>query len=327
MAKITVLGLGGWGMGLALAAHFSGNSVSMWSPFVDEAEALKSTRKNDKLLKGIVLPEEIEITTDLSVANESNIAVIAVPSNAVRQTAKRLNEIGFNGIIVSASKGFEKGSLLRMSEIIASENQAADVVVLTGPTHAEEVSRRIPTSMVAVSKSKAAAVAVQEVFLSESLRIYIGDDIIGAEIGGAVKNIIAVCAGFCSGMGLGDNTKAALVTRGLSEMTRLGIAMGADQKTFSGLTGVGDLIVTCLSEHSRNNRFGKLIGEGVPVKEALEQVGTVEGYNAAANVHLLCEKYNIELPIMEQCYEVLYNGKQPVPVVKELMLRPAKSEN
>lgn len=326
MAKITILGLGGWGIGLAIAANNVGNSVIMWSPFQAEVESLRLTRKNDKLLNGVTLPKEVNVTDNITDVKDSDIIVFAVPSSAIRQTANLLSQVETGAILVSASKGFEKDSLLRLSQVIKEEMPNNQVVVLTGPTHAEEVSRGIPTAMVAASESVAAAQKVQKALISETLRIYIGDDIVGAEIGGAIKNVIAICAGFCSGMGLGDNTKAALITRGLFEMTRLGVVLGGQKETFSGLAGIGDLIVTCLSEHSRNNRFGRMIGQGSDVQTALQTVGTVEGYYAAAIVHELAEKSSIDLPIMQECYEVLYNGKDPVDTVKNLMLRPPRAE-
>lgn len=326
MAKLTVLGAGGWGMALALSAHGCGHNVTVWTPFEDEAFALRKNRGNERLLPGIALPEDITVTTDLASASGSLLTVIAVPSTAVRQTAHRLREYSECGIIVNVAKGLEQGSLMRLSEVIADELPGAATAVLSGPSHAEEVARNIPTSLVAASLSRPVAEIVQDVLSGEFLRIYTSDDIIGVELGGALKNVIAICAGACDGMGLGDNTKAALITRGLSEMTRLGVCLGAKESTFAGLAGMGDLVVTCTSQHSRNNRFGFKIGMGIAVKQALEEVGTVEGYYAARMAHELSVKYAIEMPIINECYGILYENKPVDGVVRDLMLRPRRTE-
>lgn len=228
--------------------------------------------------------------------------------------------------MVNVSKGLEKESLKRLSQVISEELPDATVAVLSGPSHAEEVARRIPTSLVAASKSFTAPSVIQDVLSNEFLRVYTSDDIIGVELGGAIKNVIAICAGICDGLGLGDNTKAALITRGLSEMARLGVRLGANERTFAGLTGLGDLVVTCTSQHSRNNRFGYKVGKGIPVKQALEEVGTVEGYYAAALVHELAKENNVDLPIIETCYGILYENKSVNTVVRDLMLRPKRAE-
>lgn len=326
MAKITVLGAGGWGMALALLCGNNGHTVNIWSPFQNEVDLLNDKRTNEKLLKDIYLPENIGITTDLSVAENSDITVIAVPSVAVRQTAAKLKQIKSPGIIVNVAKGFEEGSLLCLSDVISEELPDKKIVVLTGPSHAEEVARKLPTSIVAASLDLSAAQTVQTLMSGSNMRIYTNSDIIGAEIGGALKNVIAICVGFCNGLKLGDNTRAALITRGLAEMTRLGVSMGANAETFAGLTGIGDLVVTCMSVHSRNNRFGTLVGGGMEVKEALSTVGTVEGYYAAKNAHLLCEKYSVEMPILQECYKVLYKNKDVRDTVTYLMNRPQRAE-
>ena len=327
MAKITVLGSGGWGMALAIAAHQKGYDVTLWSPFKEEVENLKTTRTNEKLLKDIYLPENIEITDDMSVVEGDTLTIIATPSTAVREVARKLKEYKNFGIVVNVSKGFEKGSLKRLSEVISEEIPEAPIVALTGPSHAEEVARKMPTSIVAASNSLAAAQVVQNIMSSQYLKIYTSGDIIGAELGGALKNIIAIAAGVCGGLGLGDNTRAALITRGMTEMARLGVCMGAKGQTFTGLTGVGDLIVTCMSDHSRNNRFGRKLGQGISVKDALDQVGTVEGYYAAEMAHNLSIKYGIELPIISACYEVMYEGKDIKQALFDLMERPGRSEH
>ena len=327
MVKVTVLGSGGWGMALALCANDNGCKVTLWSPFEQEVQMLKTKRTNEKLLKGICIPEEIDITSDLSVVEGGTITIIAVPSTAVREVAEKLKGYKDFGIVVNVSKGFEKESLRRLSEVISEELPESPVVALTGPSHAEEVARKIPTSIVAASKSLAAAQAVQGIMSNKNLKIYTSGDIIGAELGGALKNIIAIASGICSGLGLGDNTRAALITRGMAEMARLGVCMGAKEYTFSGLTGIGDLIVTCMSEHSRNNRFGRLLGEGVSLQEALERIGTVEGYYAAEMAHGLALKFGIELPIISECYAVMYEGKGVKEALISLMERPGRSEH
>jgi glycerol-3-phosphate dehydrogenase (NAD(P)+) len=327
MSKVTVLGSGGWGMALAMSAFDKGCDVTLWSPFKEEVENLKSTRTNEKLLKGIYLPEGINITDDLSVVEGDTLTIIATPSTAVREVAKKLKEYKNFGIVVNVSKGFEKGSLKRLSEVVSEEIPDTPIVALTGPSHAEEVARKMPTSIVAASDSLAAAQVVQNIMSSPYLKIYTSGDIIGAELGGALKNIVAIAAGVCGGLGLGDNTRAALITRGMTEMARLGVCMGAKGYTFTGLTGIGDLIVTCMSDHSRNNRFGKKLGQGVSVKDALEQVGTVEGYYAAEMAHNLSIKYGIELPIITACYEVMYEGKDIKQALFDLMERPGRSEH
>lgn len=327
MVKVSVLGSGGWGMALALCAYNNGCKVTLWSPFEDEVEMLKTKRTNEKLLKDVFIPEDIEITSDLSVVEGDTITIIAVPSTAVRSVAQQLKQYKNFGIIVNVSKGFEKESLKRLSEVVSEELPESPVVALTGPSHAEEVARKMPTSIVAASNSLAAAQVVQGIMKSEYLKIYTSGDIIGAELGGALKNIIAIAAGICGGLGLGDNTRAALITRGMAEMARLGVCMGAKGYTFTGLTGIGDLIVTCMSDHSRNNRFGKKLGQGVSVKDALQQVGTVEGYYAAEMAHKLSLKYGIELPIISECYAVLYEGKDIRQALSDLMGRPGRSEH
>ena len=326
MAKVTVLGSGGWGTALAISAHNCGHEVSLWSPFEQEVDGLNKNRENVKLLPGIKIPQDIKITTDINIAKDSLISVIACPSVAVRSVASKLCAVENHGIVVNVAKGFEKDSLKRLSEVMREELPNDKICVLSGPSHAEEVARMIPTSLVASSKSFTAASIVQDVLSSEFLRIYTANDIIGVELGGALKNVIAVCAGISDGLGLGDNTKAALITRGLAEMANLGVCMGADERTFAGLTGIGDLVVTCTSQHSRNNRFGNKVGHGVAVEQALAEVGTVEGYYAAQMAYELGQKYGVELPIINSCYKVLYEGYRPDLAVKELMTRPKGKE-
>lgn len=324
--KITVLGSGGWGIALAMSANNNGHNVTLWSPFENEVIELTATRESKKLLKGVKIPQNINITTDFSVVEGSDITLIATPSIAVREVAQKLGTISNPGIIVNVAKGLEKGSLKRLSVVI-SEEVSAPVVVLSGPSHAEEVARKVPTSLVASSSCYEAAQKVINAFAADCLRLYSNDDTIGVEMGGALKNIIAVAAGACDGLGLGDNTRAALITRGLTEIARLGVALGAKERSFAGLTGLGDLVVTCTSKHSRNHRFGELIGSGTDVQTALNEVGTVEGYYATALAYELAKSVGVEMPITEKCYDVLYNGADVKLAIKDLMLRPIKDEH
>ncbi len=325
MLKISVLGSGGWGIALAKHAFENGHKVILWTPFDSEAEMLSEKRESEKLLKGVKIPEEIEITTDISNASGSDIVIIATPSFAVRETAARLKTVDCD-VVVNVAKGFEKDSMKLLSEVIAEELPDKSIVALSGPSHAEEVARRVPTTVVAASRSTETAEFVQKALISSDFRIYTNRDVTGVEIGGALKNVIAVCAGIENGLKVGDNTRAALMTRGLAETARLGVAMGANSETFMGLSGLGDLIVTCMSEHSRNNRFGNLIGKGIPVKEALAEVGTVEGYYACDIVVKLAEKYNVDMPITSQCHKILYGGDTPRDAIINLMTRPGRTE-
>ncbi len=324
--KITVLGAGGWGLALALTLDTNKHNVTVWSPFEDEVNALLKNRSNEKLLPGITIPDSIKITTDLSVCADDEITVIATPSFAVRQTAEKLKSVKNHGILVNVAKGFENSTLMRLSEVLENEFPELDIVVLSGPSHAEEVAREIPTMLTAAGKNAEACKVVQETFSNDYLRVYTSTDVIGVEMGGALKNVIAVAAGVCDGMGLGDNSKAALITRGLVEMSRLGEKFGAKAVTFSGLTGMGDLIVTCTSKHSRNHRFGELVGKGVTVEEALSTVGTVEGYFACEAAYSLAQKYNVNTPIIELCHKLLFENYPVEDIVKTLMLRPFKEE-
>ena len=326
MAKVTVLGAGGWGMALAAVANSKKHTVNIWSPFDDEVNLLREKRTNERLLKDIYLSEDIGVTTDIAIAENSDITIIAVPSVAVKSAAEQLKKVKNTGIIVNVAKGFEKDSGRLLSDVISDVLPMSTLVVLSGPSHAEEVARSLPTTVVAASDSEQAAEKIQNLLSNENFRIYTNNDVTGVEIGGALKNVIAVCSGICAGLGLGDNTRAAIMTRGLSEMTRLGAQMGASEHTFLGLSGIGDLIVTCLSVHSRNNRFGKLVGEGVEVSKALEIVGTVEGYYAAEQAHNLSVKYGVELPIIEQCYQILYKNKSARDAIDTLLGRPLRTE-
>ena len=326
--KITVLGSGGWGTALALLLLENGNDVTLWSYAEEESKKLRETRENP-LLPGVKLPEEMQFTTDMACVKGCGAVVMATPSFAVRSTAAQLRELADEGtIIISVSKGIEKDTSLRLSQIIEEELQGkCPVVVLSGPSHAEEVGRHIPTGVVAAADDEEIAKKVQDLFMNQRFRVYTTDDKVGTEICAAMKNVIALCAGCCDGMGYGDNTKAMLMTRGLAEMARLGVALGGRKESFNGLAGVGDLIVTCCSMHSRNRRCGILIGQGKPVDEAIQEIGAVvEGYYAAANARALAQKAGVEMPIAQAAYEVLYEGRDVRTVIVDLMSRAKRSE-
>lgn len=327
--NVTVLGSGGWGTALALLLLENGNHVTLWSYFQKESDQLKQTRENP-MLKGIKLPEELELTADMNCVASSDVVVLATPSFAVRSTARQLALLVKQGtILVNVAKGIEKDTSLRLSQVIEEEvGDKCPVVVLCGPTHAEEVGRKIPSAIVAASENRMAAHVVQELFMNQRFRVYASPDVIGAEISAAMKNVIALCAGVIDGMGFGDNTRAMLMTRGLTEIARLGTALGGKQSTFAGLTGVGDLIVTCTSMNSRNHRAGILLGQGKTIQEAMDEMGgaVVEGYYAAASARGLAQKAGVEMPISEAAYQVLYEGKDIHEAFIGLMSRSKKDE-
>lgn len=325
--RVAVIGSGAWGTALALLLHQNGNSITMWSFFPEESRILAEKLENP-LLPDVKLPANFEFTSDLECAKNKELIIFSVPSFAVRTTAKNAAPfIDENTVIVSVTKGIELETGMRMSEIVAQETGHA-VVALSGPSHAEEVSRGIPTGLVAACENKDLAEFVQDAFTNDRFRVYTSPDVIGVELGAALKNIIALCAGISDGMGYGDNTKALLMTRGLEETARLGLAMGATRATFAGLAGMGDLIVTCTSMHSRNRRAGILIGKGINTNDAMKQVGAVvEGYYAIASAMKLAEKVGVEMPITKAAYDVLYNGADPKKVIGGLMTRRNKREN
>jgi len=326
--KVTVLGSGGWGTALALLLVENGHEVTLWSYAQEESRVLQEKRENP-MLPGVMLPEQMKFSTDMACVKGCGAVVVATPSFAVRSTAAKLKELADEGtIIISVSKGIEKDSSLRLSQVIEEEVAGkCPVVVLSGPSHAEEVGRHIPTGVVAAADNLEHAQAVQDLFMNQRFRVYTTDDKIGTEICAALKNVIALCAGCCDGMGYGDNTKAMLMTRGLAEMARLGVALGGRKESFTGLAGVGDLIVTCCSMHSRNRRCGILIGQGKPVEEAVKEIGAVvEGYYAAANARTLAQKAGVEMPIAQAAYEVLYEGRDVHTVIVDLMSRAKRSE-
>ena len=326
--KISVMGSGGWGTALALVLLENGHDVTLWS-YTEEESAVLREQKENPMLKGVPLPDGLKLTSDNTCVRDCGVVVLATPSFAVRTTARTVAPLLAPGaVLVSVSKGIEKDTSLTLTDAIAQEvGESHPIVALSGPSHAEEVGRRVPTAVVSASKDRAAAELVQDLFMNKRFRVYASDDVVGVELGAALKNVIALCAGVCDGMGFGDNTKAALMTRGLTEIARLGVAMGGRRETFAGLTGVGDLIVTCTSMHSRNRRCGILIGKGTPAEQAVKEIGAVvEGYYAAATARALAQKAGVEMPITEAAYQVLYHGKEPHAVIVELMTRERKHE-
>ncbi len=328
MAKVSILGGGSWGIALSVLLHKNGHQVTIWSALESEVEMLK-TKHEHKMLPGVKLPEDMIFTTDDKEAVEGKeLLVMAVASAFTRATANRLSSLVAPGqIIVNVAKGIEETTLMTLSEIIEQEIPQADVAVLSGPSHAEEVGRGIPTTIVVGAKSRKTAEFIQGLFMSETFRVYTSPDVLGMELGGSLKNVVALAAGIADGLGYGDNTKAALITRGITEIARLGTAMGGRFETFCGLTGIGDLIVTCASMHSRNRRAGILIGQGRTCEEAMKEVEmVVEGVYSAKAAMALAKKYDVQLPIIEQVNAVLFEGKNADQAVKELMLRDKKIE-
>lgn len=327
--RAAVIGSGAWGTALALVLLENGHEVTLWSHTREESDVLRQRRENP-MLPGVRLPEELELTADLTCVKECQVIVLVTPSFAIRETAQKLAALADLGTpVVLASKGIEKGTSLLLHQVVEQElSGKCPVVVLSGPSHAEEVGRRVPTAVVVASESRQAAVLVQEMFMNSRLRIYTSPDIVGVEVGAAMKNVIALCAGCCDGMGYGDNTKAMLMTRGLTEIARLGVAMGARKETFAGLAGLGDLIVTCTSMHSRNRRAGILVGQGRTIHQAMDELGgaVVEGYYAAASAKELADKAGVEMPITFGAYEALYEEKDPHEVLRALMSRQARDE-
>lgn len=327
MADIFVLGAGGWGISMAATQAKYGHNVTVWSAFENEIQMLKEKRCNANLLPGIFLPESVTITDNIKAAAQSDILVIAVPSVAVRAVVKQLKGIAENKYIVSLSKGFDEETLQRLSVVIEEELPNNRVVVLSGPSHAEEVALDIPTLCVTASKNIAEAEYIRDTFSTPYLRLYSSDDVAGVELGGAIKNIMAIAVGIIDGMNLGDNTKAALMTRGIAEMTRLGIAFGGKAETFAGLAGLGDLIVTCTSKHSRNHEAGFYIGQGMTTEGAIRKVGkTVEGYTTTLSVYNLAKKMGVDMPLVSGAYEILYNNKSPKTIMLDLLSRSPKQE-
>lgn len=327
MANIMVLGSGGWGTALAVMANRHGHTVTLWSPFKDEIELIRRHGQHKKLLPDIPVVPTIQLTCDIREAVNADLVILAVPSFAIASTAALLRpHLKEGAVVANAGKGIEEGTYRRFTEVIEEALPGISAVALSGPSHAEEVGRGIPTVVVSASRNAAVAERVQQILMNPTFRIYTSDDVIGVELGGALKNVIALAAGICDGLGMGDNTKAALMTRGLAEITRLGVKLGANPITFSGLSGMGDLIVTCGSMHSRNRRAGMLIGDGLSPEEAVKRVGTVEGYLVAGTAYHLARQVGVEMPIAETCYRICYENYSPEEAVAALMNRPGCRE-
>jgi glycerol-3-phosphate dehydrogenase (NAD(P)+) len=330
MSQMAVLGAGGWGTALAILLHDNGHRVRLWEYFQDRAEQLRTTRRNETFLPGIAIPEDILITHHQRQALKgSEMAVFALPSHLMRHLGSEVASLMTPQVLaVNVAKGLERETLKRMSQVLGEELPAGTpIVTLSGPSHAEEVSRGIPTAVVAAARSWSHSRQVQVVFMSPNFRVYTNDDLVGVELAGSLKNIIAIAVGICDGLGYGDNTKGALITRGLAEISRLGLALGARQETFSGLSGMGDLITTCASRHSRNRYVGEQIGQGRSLQEVLDSMEMVaEGINTTDSGRALARQLGVEMPITEQVYGVLFEGKDPRKAVNELMTRDPKSE-
>ena len=327
--NVTVLGSGGWGTALALLLLGNGHKVTLWSYKEEESAALREKRENP-VLPGVPLPEKLSLTADIACVRDSAAVVLATPSFAVRATARQAKPFLAPGaVMISVSKGVEKDTSLTLTEVIAQEvGEDHPIVALSGPSHAEEVGRGVPTAVVSASRDEKSAKLVQDLFMNERFRVYTTDDVVGVELGAALKNVIALCAGVSDGLGYGDNTKAALMTRGLTEIARLGEALGGRKETFAGLAGLGDLIVTCTSMHSRNRRCGIAIGKGTAPEQAVKEMGmVVEGYYAAANAKALADKVGVEMPITQAACRVLYEGRSPQEAMMELMTRERKQES
>jgi len=333
MTRVTVLGGGSWGTTLALVLHDNGHRVTVWEFDADQVAAVRRDGENEKFLPGVRLPESIRFTDDLeSSVDDAEALVFAVPSHVTRSVAQRVSELVESDTpVINVSKGIENETLMRMSEVLSAELGRSDahaISSLVGPSHAEEVSRRLPTTVVAGALEEATAVITRELFMTEYLRVYTNTDLVGVELGVSLKNVIAIAAGICDGLGYGDNTKGALLTRGLAEMTRLGVAMGGRAETFAGLSGMGDLITTCISKHSRNRFVGEAIAEGRSLQDILDSMVMVaEGVRTTRSVAGLSRKLGVEMPICEQMNLVLFDGKPPREAIADLMLRDPRPEH
>ena len=327
MKKIAIMGAGGWGCALAILLNKNGHEVKVWSHTQSEADIINLEHENKEYLSGVKIPEEIYFSSDSKkILDKSDYVIIAVPSKFVRQCMQNFL-VPPGTIIINVAKGMENSTFMRMSQVISETTKNCEIATLSGPTHAEEVSRFLPTACVIASENPKIAIEIQKLFNNDFFRAYTSTDIIGVELGGTLKNIIALAAGISDGLGFGDNTKAALINRGIFEIARLGKKLGACSETFYGLSGLGDLVVTCMSRHSRNRRAGFLLGQGFSLEKTLEQVHmVVEGVNSARAVYDLSQKLNIEMPIITEIYKVLYKNKSPRQSVIELMSRQAKSE-
>ncbi len=329
MANVGIMGAGSWGTALALLLHKNGHQVTVWSINEDEVKMLSTKREHESKLPGVKIPEDMVFTSDLEAAVKGrDFLVLAVPSPYTRSTSRNMSPYILEGqIIVDVAKGIEENTLMTLSQQIEQEIPQADVAVLSGPSHAEEVGRGLPTSVVIGAKTRKTAEYLQGMFMNEVFRVYTSPDILGMELGGSLKNVIALAAGIADGLGYGDNTKAALITRGIAEIARLGVKAGGKIESFTGLTGIGDLIVTCASVHSRNRKAGYLIGQGMSMQEAMDEVKmVVEGVYSTKAAVKMGEKYAVSLPIINQVNQVLFEGKNPGEAVKDLMLRDSKPE-
>jgi len=332
LTKVTVLGAGSWGTALAVLLAENGKQVKLWGRAEDGVLELNSIRENKRFLPGVKMPQTISATDNLAeaLAGQVHNSVVAVPSQVVRSVGRQARElIPEDALIVSVAKGIETSSLKRMSEVIEEElgDKTKRISVLSGPSHAEEVGRGIPTAVVAAARQKEVAEEVQDLFMAPRFRVYTNPDLVGVEMGATLKNVIALSAGIADGLGYGDNSKAALMTRGIAEIGRLGVAMGARPLPLAGLTGIGDLIVTCTSMHSRNRRAGIQIGQGVPLEQVLAQMGmVVEGVSATKAAMALSQQYNVAMPIVQEAYQVLFAGKDPQNAVLNLMGRQKTHE-
>ena len=329
ISKISIIGSGGWGTAIAIMLSENGHDVVLWSYLQEECNDLMKYKEHKLLLPGVAIPGSIKHTCNLKDCVDSDIIVCATPSYAARPVMKQLTPYVKNGqIILNISKGLEDESLLTLSAVLREELPNCDISVMSGPSHAEEVAKKIPTTNVVASANEKTAGYIQDVFMNPFFRIYTNPDIIGVELGGALKNVIALCAGIIDGLGFGDNTKAALMTRGMYEITRLGIAMGANAETFGGLSGMGDLIVTCTSMHSRNRRAGILIGQGKTAEEAQQEIKmVVEGIRTCRAAKTLADKLYVEMPIINQAYAVLFEGKSAKEATLSLMGRDKRNES
>ena len=332
--KIVILGAGSMGIAIAMLLHKNGHDTILWSPFAEEAALLNEVHECPQRLPGVVLPEEIECTTDLAVAlQDCETAVLAVPAQKVRETCVRIREVYTKAnakadlLLFICAKGIEESTCKLMNEVVCEELPDGKIAVLTGPSYAIEIAKGFPTALVCASEDDSIAVMGQEIFMNSNMRVYTNSDVIGAEVGGAIKNVIAFCVGICDGLGYENNTRAALITRGLAEITRLGLAMGAKQNTLAGLAGVGDLLLTCTGEYSRNRRAGILVGKGYTIKEAITEVDmVVEGVTTAKPAYQLAQKYGVDMPILQEANEIIFYNKKPEDVIKALMGRDKKSE-
>lgn len=330
--KVSVLGAGGWGTTLSVLLHFNGHYVTLWEYKKSYAKELSKRRENKIYLPGTIIPEEVKITSDLEEStSDKNLIVLAVPSQFLRKVVEKIDYHSIKDtILVSVSKGIEKETLMTMSQMMKDVHHRLSkeqIGVLSGPSHAEEVSKRIPTAVVAASVDKETSQTIQTVFMNSFFRVYKSTDILGVELGGAFKNVIAIGAGIIDGAGFGDNTKAAIMTRGVAEISRLGLVMGARPETFAGLSGMGDLIVTCMSKHSRNRYVGEQIGRGKKLKEVLKSMEMVaEGVDTTKSVNQLAAKYKVETPIANEVYQILFEDKDPIKATTDLMTRDMKFE-